>query len=379
MMTLAELLAGMVEKGASDLYLTVDSPPMYRVNDALEPSGVQMLQASHTHELAMGVMNEAQKAEFLETQEMNLGIYDKNYGRFRVNIFCQRSCVGLVVRQIRSSIPTIDGLGLPSILKDIATSKRGLVLVVGATGSGKSTTLAAMIEHRNETLPGHIITIEDPIEFIHTHKRSIITQREVGIDTLSLQSALKNSLRQAPDVIVVGEIRDAATMDAALAFAETGHLCLATLHSNNAHQALERISSFFPPGQHHQVFMQLSLNLRAILSQRLVRGVTGARVAAVEILTDSPRIRDLILKGQVDEIKEAMEKSTNLGMQCFDQHLFDLFRAGAISLDEALRNADSANNLRLRVRLTDGDAGELSKNTPAPESAVLQLHIQKDT
>jgi twitching motility protein PilU len=379
MVSLTELLAGMVQRGASDLYLTVDSPPMYRVHDNLEPLGAKMLQPLDTVELAMSVMSESQQAEFHKTQEMNLGIYDEKHGRFRVNIFRQRSSVGLVVRQICSRIPTIDGLGLPPILKHIATSKRGLVLVVGATGSGKSTSLAAMIEHRNETLPGHIVTIEDPIEFIHAHKRSIVTQREVGIDTPSLESALKNSLRQSPDVIVVGEIRDARTMDAALAFAETGHLCLATLHSNNAHQALERIASFFAPEQHHQVFMQLSLNLRAILSQRLVCGVTGGRVAAVEILTDSPRVRDLILKGQVDEIKEAMEKSSNVGMQCFDQHLFDLFRAGAISFDEALRNADSANNLRLRVRLTDGDAGELSKNTPAPEPAVLQLHIEKDT
>jgi twitching motility protein PilU len=235
-----------------------------------------------------------------------------------------------------------------------------------------------MVEHRNETLPGHIVTIEDPIEFIHTHKRSIITQREVGIDTPSLESALKNSLRQAPDVIVVGEIRDASTMEAALAFAETGHLCLATLHSNNAHQALERILSFFSSEQHHQVCMQLSLNLRAILSQRLVAGVTGGRVAAVEIMTDSPRIRDLILKGQVDEIKEAMEKSANMGMQSFDQHLYELIRAGAISLDEALRNADSANNLRLRVRLAEGETRELSGNSSKAESAALELQMQKD-
>lgn len=372
------LLAGMVQRGASDLYLTVDSPPMYRVNDNLEPFDVQMLQAADTHELAMSVMNEAQQAEFCKSQEMNLGIYDESHGRFRINIFRQRSCVGLVVRQIRSTIPTIDGLGLPAILKEIAASKRGLVLLVGATGSGKSTSLAAMVGHRNETLPGHIVTIEDPIEFIHTHKRSIITQREVGIDTPSLESALKNSLRQAPDVIVVGEIRDGATMEAALAFAETGHLCLATLHSNNAHQALERILSFFPSEQHHQVFMQLSLNLRAIVSQRLIPGVTGGRVAAVEILTDSPRMRDLILKGQVDEIKEAMEKSATMGMQSFDQHLYELFRSGVVSLDDALRNADSANNLRLRVRLAEGETRELSGDSSKAESAALELQMEKD-
>ncbi len=379
MVVLAELLAGMVQRSASDLYLTVDSPPMYRVNDSLEPFGAQMLQPSHTQELAMSLMNDAQQVEFDKTQEMNLGLYDKDHGRFRVNVFRQRSCVGLVVRQIRSSIPSIDGLGLPSILKDIATSKRGLVLVVGATGSGKSTSLAAMIGHRNETLAGHIVTVEDPIEFIHTHKRSIITQREVGIDTPSLESALKNSLRQAPDVIVVGEIRDAETMEAALAFAETGHLCMATLHSNNAHQALERILSFFPSGQHRQVFMQLSLNLRAILSQRLVSGVTGGRVPAIEILTDSARVRDLILRGQIEEVREAMEKSTHVGMQSFDQHLYELFRAGAISLDEALRNADSANNVRIRVRLAGDNSQESSETAVKTESVPLGLHMQKDS
>jgi twitching motility protein PilU len=378
MLSLADLLAGMVQRGASDLYLTVDSPPTYRVDDILEPFGAQMLEPSQTHELAMSVMNDDQRAEFLKTQEMNVGIYDKDNGRFRINIFRQRSCVGLVIRQICSAIPTIEGLGLPTIFKEIAASKRGLVLVVGSTGSGKSTSLAAMIGYRNETSPGHIVTVEDPIEFIHTHKRSIITQREVGIDTLSLEAALKNSLRQAPDVILIGEIRDAATMDAALIFAETGHLCLATLHSNNANQAIERILGFFPSDRHQQVLMQLSLNLRAILSQRLVRGVTGGRVAAVEILTDSPRVKDLILKGQVDEIKEVMEKSTNLRMQTFDQHLYDLFHTGAISLDEALRNADSANNLRVRVRLAVGDADTLSKNSSASESSVVELRIQKD-
>jgi twitching motility protein PilU len=378
MVSLTELLAGMAQRGASDLYLTVDSPPMYRVNDNLDPFGAQMLEAADTERLASGVMSEEQRAEFLKTQEMNLGIYEKEYGRFRVNIFRQRSCVGLVIRQIRSAIPTIEAMGLPAIFKDIAASKRGLVLVVGATSSGKSTSLAAMIGHRNETLPGHIVTVEDPIEFVHTHKRSIVTQREVGIDTPSLESALKNSLRQAPDVILIGEIRDATTMDAALTFAETGHLCLATLHSNNANQAIERILSFFPSDRHPQILMQLSLNLRAILSQRLVRGVTGGRVAAVEILTDSPRAKDLILKGQIEEIKELMEKSTNVGMQTFDQHLYELFHAGAISLEEALRNADSANNLRVRVRLAAGEDGVSSKEASSSESSVLELRIQKD-
>jgi twitching motility protein PilU len=378
MVTLMELLEGMIQRRASDLYLTVDSPPMYRVNDGLEPASSEALQPSHTQQLARGTMSDAQWSEFLDAQEMNLGVNHGDGGRFRVNVFQQRSCIGLVIRRIRADIPTVEGLGLPLLYKEIATAKRGLVLVVGSTGSGKSTSLAAMIGHRNEMMSGHIVTVEDPIEFVHIHKRSIVTQREIGIDTPSLESALKNSLRQAPDVILIGEIRDAATMEAAVTFAETGHLCLATLHSNNANQALERILSFFPVDRHKQILMQLSLNLRAILSQRLVQASTGGRVAAVEILLDSPRVKDLILKGQVDEIKEVMEKSTNLGMQTFDQHLYQLFKGGILSLEEALRNADSANNLRVRIRLEAADHQAIQKDGAIPEASPSGLCIQRD-
>lgn len=378
MVTLVELLDGMIQRSASDLYLTAESAPMYRVNDTLEPSRSEVLQPSDTQQLARGVMSDSQWSEFLVAQEMNLGINHGEGGRFRVNVFQQRSCIGLVIRRIRADIPTVEGLGLPMLYKEIATTKRGLVLVVGSTGSGKSTSLAAMIGHRNQTMSGHIVTVEDPIEFVHAHERSIVTQREIGIDTPSLESALKNSLRQAPDVILIGEIRDAATMDAAVTFAETGHLCLATLHSNNANQALERILSFFPVDRHKQILMQLSLNLRAILSQRLVQAATGGRVAAVEVLLDSPRVKDLILKGQVDEIKEVMEKSTNFGMQTFDQHLYQLFKDGIISLDEALRNADSANNLRVRVRLDAADDPSTHRAGSVPDTSPSELCIQRD-
>jgi len=353
MIEISRLLGLMCEHGASDLYLTVDSPPMYRINGSIRPAGARCLTPDETRELAYSVMNDRQQREFDELNEMNLSLYYPNLGRFRVNVFIQRACVGVVIRQIRTDILTLDDLGLPEPLKDVAMTKRGLVLVVGATGSGKSTTLAALIDHRNENSAGHIITIEDPIEFIHGHKKSIITQREVGVDTENYHLALKNSLRQAPDVVLIGEIRDTETMEAAITFAETGHLCFATLHSNNANQAMERIINFFPSERHQQVYLQLSLNLRSIISQRLVKSVDGNRVAAVELLLDSPRIKDLIYKSQIAELKEAMEKSSNQGMQTFDQALYDLYAAGAISLDEALQNADSANNLRLRVKLSE--------------------------
>jgi twitching motility protein PilU len=356
MIEMSKLLSLMSEHGASDLYLTVDSPPMYRINGTIRPAGNRCLTAEETRELAYSVMSDRQQREFDEFNEMNLSLYYPALGRFRVNVFIQRACVGVVVRQIRTDILTVDDLGLPSPLKDVAMTKRGLVLVVGATGSGKSTTLAALVDHRNEHSAGHIITIEDPIEFIHSHKKSIVTQREVGVDTESYQLALKNSLRQAPDVILIGEIRDTETMEAAITFAETGHLCFATLHSNNSNQAMERIINFFPSDRHQQVYLQLSLNLRAIVSQRLVKGTDGNRVAAVELLLDSPRVKDLIHKAQIAELKEAMEKSTNQGMQTFDQSLYDLYISGKISLQEALQNADSANNLRLRVKLTEDGA-----------------------
>src|SRR5262247_257579 len=297
--------------------------------------------------------------------EMNLALYYKELGRFRVNIFRQRGNVGLVFRHIKAEIETVEQLRLPQIIKDIAMTKRGLVLVVGATGSGKSTTLAAMIDHRNSIHPGHIVTVEDPIEFVHNHKKSLITQREVGFDTLSFQNALKNTLRQAPDVILIGEIRDTETMEAAVTFAETGHLCLGTLHSNNANQAIERIMNFFPLERHAQIYLQLSLNLRSIISQRLIPSPDGKRVAALEILMDTPRVRDLIRKGDVDILKEAMEQGVQEGCQTFDQALFMLYKVGKISLDQALINADSANNLRLKIKLAglkgDEEADQLQQ------------------
>jgi twitching motility protein PilU len=353
-----KLLSLMVEHDASDLYVTVDSPPSYRVNGTVRPAGNRCLEPEETVQLAHSIMSERQQKEFEEYNEQNLALYYSSLGRFRVNVFRQRACVGMVIRQIKSQIPTLEELRLPAILKDVAMTKRGLVLLVGATGSGKSTSLAAVIDHRNTNQAGHIVTIEDPIEFVHVHKKSIVTQREIGVDTQSYQMALKNALRQAPDVVLIGEIRDTETMEAAITFAETGHLCLATLHSNNANQAMERIMNFFPPERHKQIYLQLSLNLRGVISQRLVKTVEGNRVAAVEVLLGSPRVKDLIHKGEIAELKEAMEKSTTVGMQTFDQHLFELYKANTISLDEALRNADSANNLRLRIKLAEGNNQE---------------------
>ena len=359
---ISKLLGVMVEHDASDLYITVDSPPMYRINGVIRPAGNRILTAEDTEMLAKSIMNDKHQREFEEHNEQNLALYYSALGRFRVNVFRQRTCIGLVIRQIKSNILTIDDLELPPVLKEVAMSKRGLVLFVGGTGSGKSTSLAALIDHRNTNSAGHIITIEDPIEFIHLHKKSIVTQREIGMDTDTYSAALKNALRQAPDVVLIGEIRDLETMEAAITFAETGHLCLATLHSNNANQAMERIMNFFPAERHKQIYLQLSLNLRGIVSQRLVRTIDGGRVAAVEILLDSPRVKDLIHKAEISEMKEAMEKSANTGMQTFDQALFDLYRAGKITLEEALKNADSANNLRLRVKLSE--EGGLDEKSP---------------
>ena len=296
-------------------------------------------------------MNERQRAAFIEQHEMNLSLAYPEIGRFRVNIFRQRGHTGMVIRQIKTVIPTIDELGLPEIFKDIAMAGRGLVLMVGATGCGKSTSLAAMVDWRNEHQAGHIISIEDPIEFVHEHKKSVITQREVGTDTLEYQNALKNTLRQAPDVILISEIRDRETMEHAIAFAETGHLCMATLHANSANQALERIINFFPEEAHPQVCLNLALNLKAILSQRLVKKQDGSRLAAIEILINTPRISDLIGKWDIEEIKEAMATGGNYGMQTFDQHLFSFWAEGLISEEEALRNADSINNLRLEIKM----------------------------
>jgi len=369
-----KLLSLMVEHDASDLYVTVDSPPSYRVNGTVRPAGNRCLEPEETVQLAHSIMSERQQREFEENSEQNLALYYSSLGRFRVNIFRQRACVGMVIRQIKSTIPTLEELRLPPILKDISMTKRGLVLVVGATGSGKSTTLAGLIDHRNTNQAGHIVTIEDPIEFVHVHKKSIVTQREIGVDTQNYESALKNALRQAPDVVLIGEIRDTETMIAAITFAETGHLCLATLHSNNANQAMERIMNFFPPERHKQIYLQLSLNLRGVVSQRLVKTIEGNRVAAVEVLLGSPRVKDLIHKGEIAEIKEAMEKSSTIGMQTFDHHLFELYKANTISLDEAIRNADSANNLRLRIKLAEGktteeeDSGAFGKKASTTET-----------
>lgn len=356
MLDINKLLQVMKEHEASDLYLTVDSPPCYRVKGIVRPAGKRNLESEETEMLAHSIMSDKQQSEFDRNSEMNLALHYPQMGRFRVNVFRQRGSVGMVIRRIITEIPTFDDLSLPEILKEVSMFKRGMVLVVGATGSGKSTTLASMIDYRNTNQYGHIITVEDPIEFVHAHKKSVITQREVGMDTLDYHHALKNALRQAPDVILIGEIRDLETMEAAISFAETGHLCLATLHSNNANQAMERIMNFFPVERHRQIYLQLSLNLRGIISQRLVRTTDNSRVAAVEVLLGTPRVSDLIHKGQIDEIKEAMEKGATTGMQTFDMHLFELFQQGRITEEEALKNADSSNNLRLRIKLAQDGA-----------------------
>lgn len=374
MLDITKLLTLMVEHDASDLYLTVDSPPMYRINGMVRPAGNRCLQASDVEELARSIMTEKQQRDFMESNEENLALFYPALGRFRVNLFRQRGNSAVVIRQVKSNILNIDDLDLPAVLKEVAMTKRGLVLVVGATGSGKSTTLAAIIDHRNTNSAGHIISIEDPIEFVHAHKKSIISQREIGMDTANYHVALKNALRQAPDVIFIGEIRDTETMEAALTFSETGHLCLATLHSNNANQAMERVINFFPAERHAQVYQLLSLNLRAIVGQRLVRTVDGGRVAAIEVLLDSPRVKDLIDKGQISEMKEAVEKSTNLGMQSFDQALFELYRAGRVSLEEALRNADSMNNLRLRVKLAE--EGGFEEKVKSKRNAAVKRDVE---
>jgi twitching motility protein PilU len=347
------LLKEMVDRGGSDLYVTAESPPVVRIEGVNHSLEGEPLTPTEVEALANSLMTERQRAAFEEELEMNLGISSSKLGRFRVNVFRQRGAVGVVVRQIKTQIPTIDELALPSILKEVVLTKRGLVLVTGATGSGKSTTLAAMIEHRNATTLGHIITVEDPIEFMHPHQKCLITQREIGFDTHSYETALKNTLRQAPDVILIGEVRDRETMEAAITFADTGHLCLATLHSNNANQAIERIMNFFPVERHAEIFLQLSLNLRSIISQRLVPGLDGKRVAALEIMIDTPYVKDLIKKGEVDTIKEAMERSTQEGGQTFDQALFQLYKDGRIDAEQALANADSANNLRIQMKNLD--------------------------
>lgn len=364
-MDIQEYFKVMVEKDSSDLYLTVARPPMYRVDGKIRPGGDQSFTPQDLEELAKSFMSEGQWNEFKQTKESNLALSLPNVSRFRVNVFRQRGSVGMVIRKIKVDIPSFESLGLPPVLKTVSMLKRGLVLVVGGTGAGKSTTLASMIDLRNSNDEGHIITIEDPIEFVHRHKKSIVTQREVGFDTNSFQDALINAMRQAPDVILLGEIRDSETMEAAIAFADTGHLCFGTLHSTNANQSFERILNFFPPVRYSQVLLQLSLNLRAIVSQRLVPATAGGRVAALEVLLDTPRIKDVIKKGEIETLKEAMEQGIQEGCQTFDQALFVLYRAGTITLEEALANADSANNLRLKIKLAGLRSDEASE--PSPE------------
>ena len=364
-MNIVELLRTMIEKDASDIYITVGSPPVYRVEGRTSPIPGEPFKPEDTEELALSIMSEKQKADFLENKEMNLALNPPSLGRFRVNIFYQMNTIGIVIRQIKIQMQSFEELGLPAVLGDISMTKRGLIIVVGATGSGKSTTLSAMIDHRNSNADGHIITIEDPVEFVHEHKLSIVNQREVGIDTNSFSEALKNTLRQAPDVILIGEIRDTETMNAAIAFAETGHLCLATLHANNANQSIERIINFFPAERHEQIYLLLSLNLRSIISQRLIPTVDEKRVAALEILMDTPRIKDLILKKEIGMLKETMEHGKQEGMQTFDQAIYDFFMQGKIDYETAIAYADSANDLRLKIKYdTPGQAEEID-NKPA--------------
>jgi twitching motility protein PilU len=361
-----DLLKLMVSRNGSDLFITGDFPPAIKVDGKVTKVSPQPLTGAHTLALARSIMNDKQAAEFERTKECNFAISPPGIGRFRVNAFVQQGKVGMVLRVIPQVLPTIDGLGVPQVLKEVVMAKRGLVVLVGATGSGKSTTLAAMIDWRNENSQGHIITIEDPVEFVHPHKNCVVTQREVGLDTDSWEAALKNTLRQAPDVILMGEVRDRETMEHAIAFAETGHLCMCTLHANSANQALDRVINFFPEERRAQLLMDLSLNLKGMVSQRLVPKQDGkGRIAAVEIMLNTPLVSDLIFKGEVSEIKEIMKKSRNLGMQTFDQALFDLYENNVVTYEDALRNADSVNDLRLQIKLNSQRAksSDLSAGT----------------
>jgi twitching motility protein PilU len=347
-----DLLVLMIAKKASDLFITVGFAPAIKIDGKITPVSSTIMTSDHTQALTRCIMNDRQSADFEKEKELNFAINPLHIGRFRVNAFVQQMCSGMVIRVITAEVPAFANLDLPEILKDLALVKRGLIIFVGGTGTGKTTTLAALVNHRNEETFGHIITIEDPIEYIHPHKNCIVTQREVGVDTISWEAALKNALRQAPDVILMGEIRDKETMEHALAFAETGHLCLATLHANSANQAIDRVVNFFPEERHQQLFMDMSMNLKAMISQRLIpKKDSKGRAAAIEILINSPLISDLIFKGAINEIKEVMKKSRELGMQTFDQHLFDLYESEKITYEDALKNADSVNDLRLNIKL----------------------------
>ncbi len=372
-MDIDRLLSLMVEKSASDLFITAGIPPSIKLHGRIVPVTTTPLSPEKARETVLSTMNDKQRNEFAEKKELNYAISVRGVGRFRASAFFQRNLAGLVLRRIETNIPKIDDLGLPEIIKELAMTKRGLVIFVGATGTGKSTSLAAMIGHRNRHSKGHIISIEDPIEFIHQHQGCVITQREVGIDTESFDVALKNTLRQAPDVILIGEVRSRETMDHAIAFAETGHLCLCTLHANNANQALDRIIHFFPADRHTQLWMDLSLNLKAIIAQQLIPTPDGnGRRACLEVLLNTPLAADLIRKGQVHELKELMKKSTELGMQTFDQALYDLYDAGEITYEDALSHADSPNDLRLMIKLkSETDADYLN-------NAAKELSIQEE-
>ena len=364
-----ELLKLLISRNGSDLFITADFPPAIKVDGKISKVSSQALTLHHTLALTRSIMNDKQMAEFESTKECNFAISPPGIGRFRVNAFVQMGKVGMVLRVIPERPPTIDEMGLPPILKDIAMTNRGLVIIVGATGSGKSTSMAAMLDWRNEHSHGHIITVEDPVEFVHEHKNCIVTQREIGLDTENWEIAPKNMLRQAPNVILMGEIRDRATMEHAVVFAETGHLCLATLHANSANQALDRIINFFPDERREQLLMDLSLNLKAIVSQRLLPCENSkGRVAAIEIMINSPLVSDMIFKGEVGEIKEIMKRSREIGMQTFDQALFDLYEAGVISYKETLRNADSQNDVRLQIKLH-------SKRSPNTDLAAGTEHL----
>ena len=371
-----DALKALSEREGSDLYYSTGAPPSAKIFGKLEPLSDEIMKPGEIDVLAQDAMDDAQKEKFAEVPEMNLAISRSGLGRYRVNIFKQRNQTSMVIRRLGTDLPNYKDLGLPPVLMDLIMQKRGLILFVGGTGSGKSTSLAALIDYRNENSHGHIITIEDPVEFTHRHKGCIVNQREVGTDTLTFDDALANTLRQAPDVILIGEIRHQETMEHALAFAETGHLCLSTLHANNANQAMDRIINFFPEERHNQLLQDLSLNMRAIVSQRLIPTVDGKRAAAIEILVGTPRAADLIAKGAVSELKELMEKSTEQGMQTFDQSLYKLYKEGRISLEEALKNADSKNNLRLRITLDENPAGAAAIEEEMAREAAAEANQQ---
>ena len=366
-MDFKKYLRTLVQHDGSDLYLTFNAPPAAKFQGELKPLSREKMTSEQLIEIASFLMSDEQQDQFDKKPEMNLALDEPDIGRFRINIFKQRTHIAMVIRNIKVDIPNADDLGLPQILKDVIIKKRGLVLFVGGTGSGKSTSLAALIDHRNATTTGHIVTIEDPIEYVHPHKKSLISQREVGVDTDCYEDALENTLRQAPDVILIGEIRTEETMEHALAFAETGHLCLSTLHANNTNQALDRIINFFPEERHNQLLMDIGINIQAFISQRLIPTIDGKRVAAIEILLGTPTVRDLITKGDVMALKEVMEKSEELGMQSFDSHIYKLYKQGIISLEEALKNADSPSNLQVKINLETSAYSNMSHDEDTDE------------